>query len=200
MKKKIIISVVSAVAALVLGLVLVCAFMHPLDKLKLRMATADSYQIDIVIYDVPLIGTQTMIAKVDGDVKYTNGILFGAEAYTETVKGTDYKYSKNASGAWERAVAEESSSSDELIDFDTLLRMFDPDNYDKVDGEKNKYAQKADVEIAEDIKDVVITIEDDYFTIDAVGVKSILGFKLSLNMQAKVYNINKTEITLPDIE
>ena len=77
--------------------------------------------------------------------------------------------------------------------------MFDPDNYDKVDGEKNKYAQKADVEIADDIKDVVITIEDDYFTIDAVGVKSVLGFKLSLNMQAKIYNTSKTEIELPNV-
>ena len=201
--KKTIIIIVSIISALAIGVTLTCALIHPMDSFKIKMATAKSYQVDATVYDIPIIGTQTATLKVDGDVTYTSGALLGGEKYTKKLNDTEYVYTKNESGEWTKKVSDGSGSGlikEDTIDYDTILEMFDPDNYDKVDGEKNKYAQKPDVVISEDFKNVVITIDDDYCIVETVYPVNIFGVELSVKMQAKIYNFGDVKLTLPETE
>ena len=172
-----------------------CSFKHPIENFKDKMSEADSYQMSITMSDVPLFGTFTMTTKVDGNIQYTPAVMFNDEEYTETVGDVEYKYTKDESGKWTKTKVEdtEDDSSSSYGD-DSLNKLFNPDNYEKVKGEENTYKQKDDVDF-EDYENVKITIEDDSCTIEMSSISDGMTFGVKI----VISKIGEIELTLPKV-
>ena len=172
-----------------------CSFKHPIEAFEEKMEKADSYQMAMTMSDLPIFGTITITTKVDGNIEYTPSTLLSEEMYTETVDDVKYRYTKDSSGKWTKAIVEDTEDeSSSLFGEDTAEKLFDPDNYEKVEGEENAYKQKDDVEF-EGFSNVIITIEDESCTIEM----SMTSEGMTVDVKVEISKIGKVELTLPEV-
>ncbi len=135
-----------------------------------------------------------MITKVDGNIQYISAALFDTEEYTETVGNVKYSYTKNDDGTWSKTQdTEEVDDTGTTVDDETLEILFNPDNYEKVDGEKNTYKQKKGISF-DDFEDVVMTIEEDSCTMEMVDIETGYDVKIVIS------KIGEIKLTLPTVE
>ena len=194
MKKVISLLIVLATCLSTLMAFTSCSSKHPIDEFKEKMEKADSCQMSITISDVPLFGTFTMTTKVDGNIQYTPAVMFSEEEYTETVDGVTYKYTKDDSGKWTKEKEETNDDDSSVYGDESLAKLFNPDNYEKVEGEENTYKQMSDVTF-DDYEDVKITIEDDSCTIEMKAISDGMTFGVKI----VISKIGKIELTLPKV-
>ncbi len=172
-----------------------CSSKHPIDEFKEKMEKADSYQMAITMSDVPLFGTFTMTTNVDGNIQYTPAVMFSEEEYVETVGDVKYKYTKDESGKWTKEKEEETEEDDSSIfDDESMEKLFNPDNYEKVRGEKNTYKQKSDVTF-DYYEDVKITIEEDSCTIEMNAISDAM----TIGVKIVISKIGEVNLTLPKV-
>ena len=194
MKKVISLLIILATCLSILMAFTSCSSKHPIDEFKEKMEKADSYQMSITMSDVPLFGTFTMTTKVDGNIQYTSAVMFSEEEYTETVDGVKYKYTKDDSGKWTKEKEETNDDDSSIYGDESMAKLFNPDNYEKVKGEKNTYKQKSNVTF-DDYEDVKITIEDDSFTIEMKAISDGMTFGVKI----VISKIGEIELTLPNV-
>lgn len=193
MKK--IISIVST-----LCLTLACLFIsactptqHPIDAFKEKMKSAQNYQMDMTIKDMPFFGTLTITAKIDGNKSVTLGVLGSSDVYTETVDGITYEYAQDEEGNWTKEVKESGDTSEsEMFDDEQMNALFTGANYTKVNDEENTYKLNEDVSI-EDATDVTMTVSDTSCTIKM----KMNSEGMLLDCEIKIHNIGNTSVNLP---
>ena len=171
-----------------------CTSEHPIEKFGNDLKSADSYQINIIMSDVPGFGSMSIVQKVDGNIQYTYDTTIKSETYLEEIGDDTYHYTKDENGKWKKALWDKLSTESETSFIESICSMLDPDNFEKVEGEKNKYAQKSDVNFAY-CKDVVITIENNSYTIEMVSCAND-----STSERFVFSEFGNIELTLPNIE
>ena len=193
--QKIIIAAVAAVLciAMVVGIVL-WSSVHPLEKFALKIARKQNFQMDIVLSGIPLFGSVALTCEVDGNIQHIPAATFISESYIETVDDKLYTYSKDENGKWTKNESENGMLGN-LKDNEMLKDLVDPDNYEPVEGKKNTYRQKADVEF-EDCKNVTITIEKDSCTIEMI----LYTDGMALETLIVISEIGKMDVKLPDVD
>ncbi len=193
--QKIIIAAVAAVLciAMVVGIVL-WSSVHPLEKFALKIARKQNFQMDIVLSGIPLFGSVALTCEVDGNIQHIPAATFISESYIETVDDKQYTYSKDENGKWTKNESENGMLGN-LKDNEMLKDLVDPDNYEPVEGKKNTYRQKADVEF-EDCKNVTITIEKDSCTIEMI----LYTDGMALETLIVISEIGKMDVKLPDVD
>ena len=194
MKKVISLLIILATCLSILMAFTSCSSKHPIDEFKEKMEKADNYQMSITMSDVPLFGTFTMTTKVDGNIQYTPAVMFSEEEYTETVDGIKYKYTKDDSGKWTKEKEETNDDDSSIYGDESMAKLFNPDNYEKVKGEENTYKQKSDVTF-DDYEDVKITIEDDSCTIEMKAISDGMTFGVKI----VISKIGEIELMLPNV-
>ena len=193
--QKIIIAAVAAVLciAMVVGIVL-WSSVHPLEKFAIKIARKQNFQMDIVLSGIPLFGSVALTCEVDGNIQHIPAATFISESYIETVDDKQYTYSKDENGKWTKTESENGMLGN-LKDNEMLKDLVDPDNYEPVEGKKNTYRQKADVEF-EDCKNVTITIEKDSCTIEMI----LYTDGMALETLIVISEIGKMDVKLPDVD
>ena len=193
--QKIIIAAVAAVLciAMVVGIVL-WSSVHPLEKFALKIARKQNFQMDIVLSGIPLFGSVALTCEVDGNIQHIPAATFISESYIETVDDKQYTYSKDENGKGTKTESENGMLGN-LKDNEMLKDLVDPDNYEPVEGKKNTYRQKADVEF-EDCKNVTITIEKDSCTIEMI----LYTDGMALETLIVISEIGKMDVKLPDVD
>ena len=193
--QKIIIAAVAAVLciAMVVGIVL-WSSVHPLEKFALKIARKQNFQMDIVLSGIPLFGSVALTCEVDGNIQHIPAATFISESYIETVDDKQYTYSKDENGKWTKTESENGMLGN-LKDNEMLKDLVDPDNYEPVEGKKNTYRQKADVEF-EDCKNVTITIKKDSCTIEMI----LYTDGMALETLIVISEIGKMDVKLPDVD
>ena len=194
MKKVISLSIAIAMRMCFITAFTSCSSKHPIDEFKEKMKKTDSYQMSVTMSDVPLFGTFTMTTKVDGNIQYTPAVMFNEEEYVETVGDVKYKYTKDDAGKWTKA-KEYSTDDSSVYGDESMKKLFNPDNYEKVKGEENTYKQKSDVEF-DDYEDVKITIGEDSCTIEMKAISDGMTFGVKI----VISKIGEIELKLPEID
>ena len=194
MKKVISLLIVLATCLSILMAFTSCSSKHPIDEFRAKMEKADSYQMSITMSDVPLFGTFTMTTKVDGNIQYTPAVMFSEEEYVETVGDVKYKYTKDESGKWTKEKEETEDDDSSIYGDESMEKLFNPENYEKVKGEENTYKQKSDVTF-DDYEDVKITIEEDSCTIEMKAISDGMTFGVKI----VISKIGEIELTLPKV-
>jgi hypothetical protein len=126
--------------------------------------------------------------------------VFEPEQYIEKVGDIEYSYSKDDNGDWVKTqVEEEEEDSSDNSDDNALAQLFDPENYEPVEGKENTYRQKAGVSFEDldgmQVEDVVISIDDTSCTIEMTATIEgmVVGMKLVFS------KIGEIELTLPTV-
>ena len=156
-----------------------CSGNHPIDKFRKRMEKENNYQISFTIYNVPIYDRITTIIKVDKNIQYIK--VLETEGYVETTENETYVYKKSDSEKWVKQKYEENTSN---IDNEEIESIFYSKYFEEVEGEKNKYKQKASVTF-EHFEDVVITLEEDGCAIE-----------LTYFIEGETYESYKAKITV----
>lgn len=187
--------VIAAVAALLciatVLLIVISASQHPLEKFAAKMIKKQSFQMDVVLSGIPFFGTVSLTYEMDGNIQHIPAGSFVSESYMETVGDKQYKYTKDETGKWIKAESEENLLSS-IQSNETLKQLLNVDNYEKVEGKKNVYRQKADV-VFENCKDVTITLEDKSCIIEMIA----LSDGMALETLIVISNVGKVNLTLP---
>ena len=194
---RILIAAVAAVLliATVVGIVL-WSSVHPIERFALKIARKQNFQMDITLSGIPLFGTVALTCEVDGNIQHIPQGTFISESYIETVGDKRYTYSKDDSGRWtktEKDIGENDFLSG-LQDNEMLKKLTTPENYEKVEGEKNVYRQKEGVEF-ESFQNVTITIEKNTCTIQMI----LYADGMALDTVIVISNIGKMDVTLPRV-
>ena len=195
MKKLVPLSIIIVMCMCLITTFTFCSSKHPIDEFKEKMGKADSYQMSVTMSDVPLFGTFTMTTKVDGNVQYTPAIMFDEEEYIETVGDVKYKYTKDDSGKWTKEKEDSTDDDSSIYGDESMEKLFNPDNYEKVKGEENTYKQKSDVQF-DDYEDVKITIGEDSCTIEMKTISD----GMTLGVKIVISKIGEIELKLPEVE
>ena len=190
MKKRISLLLIAVMCLSLLTTFTSCSFKHPITDFRDKVEKAGSCQIDVTMYNVPFFGTIQATSKVDGNIQYTPAILLGEEEYIETVGDVKYKYTKNNSGKWIKEIDYDNSSDNDFL----TEELFNPDNYEKANGEKNTYTQKSSVNFDE-FEDVKIIIADDSCTLEM----KIISEGMVVDAKVVISKIGKINLTLPSV-
>ena len=193
---KIIIAAVALVLciAAVLSIVLISNSMNPLEKFVSKIARKQNFQMDVSLYGIPLFGSIAFAVEMDGNVTHIPDIFLIEECYVEKVGDETFKYTKDENGKWVKEKEEVDDSALDLFGEEDLEDLINPDNYELVDGTKNVYHQKADVQF-KNFKDITITLEKDTCTIEMIAY--VEG--MALETQIIISNIGKVELELPKV-
>ena len=135
-----------------------------------------------------------MIYEMDGNIIHMPDMSFIDECYIETVDDIQYTYTKDDSGKWVKEKGENGSFSD-LLKNETLQQLVNPDNYELVEGTKNVYRQKADVEIP-DCKNVTVTLDRNSCKIKMITFSD----GMALETQIVISKIGKIRLEVPQVE
>ncbi len=195
--KRILIAALAAVLliATVVGIVL-WSSVHPIERFALKIARKQNFQMDITLSGIPIFGAVALTCEVDGNIQHIPQGTFISESYIETVGDKRYTYSKDDSGRWTKTEKDISENDlfGNLQDNEMLKKLITPENYEKVEGEKNVYRQKEGVEF-ESFKDVTITIEKNTCTIQMI----LYTDGMALDTVIVISNIGKMDVTLPKV-
>ena len=166
---------------------------HPLEEFKNKMDAEENYQIKIN-YTVPLYGEISMTVKIDGDTCYTPETIFSEEEYVTVQPNGTYLYRKNAYGQWTRTFSKEKPDDDMYGEY-LEDPMFNPENYEKVKGEKGVYKQKSDVTF-DGFEDVIVTVTEDACTFEmTVSVDGVV-----MEAEVVISKLGEVELTLPSVK
>ena len=158
--------IVSIILIAVLILTAVYTFLHPIDKLKLKLFLFRSYTIEVAASSFGEYQAESLC--VDGNL-----IKVGADYY-EIDGDMIYKYVNIGKNTWHRIPADEEWTEDDLELGDKLL---DKNNYKRVKG--RLFAWRLKNSVAETIDDLSsITLERDGGKIAIVGY--YYGVRISL--------------------
>jgi len=172
-----------------------CSSKHPIAQFEEKMKKADSYQIAMIMSNIPLLGTLTMTVKVDGNIQYSPSFLNNQEEYIEIVGNEKYKYTKSYSGKWTKTKETSTNEVKGILDENSMKELFNPANYEKVNGEENIYKQKSDV-IFDEYEDVQITIREDSCTIEMNSNSS----GITLGVKMVISKLGEIELKLPEVD
>ena len=165
---------------------------HPIDAFNEKMENEENYQILMTMSNVPVLGSISIMMKVDRNIRYMRVQLLGVEQYYEQVGDVEYIYEQNEFGGWTKKVND--SSSDSTVPSDeSMEEIFKSENYELVEGTENKYKQKSDVTF-EQYEDVVIIIEEYSYTIEMFSTKELYNIKMVISKFGEV------DITLPAVQ
>ena len=205
--KKIISLVLTLTMCLTLAFALAsCELVHPIQKFLVNMQTEKSYKITATINDVAGLGdlvTLSIVTSVDGNVQHIDGGVLLGEAYLEEADGVTYGYYKSFSGKWEKEALDVEDLEVDLQNMfgpELIFAIFNPDNYDEVEGEEKTYKQKADVtfEVFDgvEVKDVVIVVGEETCS---VSLKvSVEGYDVSAELV--ISDVGSTNVELPIVD
>ena len=194
MKKVVSLLLVLAMCTSLLMAFTSCSAKHPIDEFKIKMVKANSYQMVITMSDIPLFGTISLVAKVDGNIQYTPAFMFQGEQYTETDGDVKYTYTKDDDGNWTKEKGDADDDDSDFFGSEEMKEIFNSENYEKVEGKENTYKQKSDVEFDE-FEDVTITIEEDSCTIEG----KVTSDGMTCKMKVEISKIGEIELTLPEV-
>jgi len=189
MKKIISVSLALTLCLAMLLTAVSCSSKHPLEAFKDKMEREANYQMSMTMSNVPLLGTFTMTVKVDGNIQHVPASMLGEEEYIETAEDVAYSYTKNTSGKWTKAEINIEDASSDVMSDDNL---FDPENYEKIEGKENTYKQKKSATF-ESFEDVTVTVEEDSCTFEMVSTDEGYSVKIVIS------KIGEIELTLPKI-
>lgn len=170
-----------------------CFFKHPIDRFKEQLETVDSCQMTITMTNIPLFGTVAMTTQIDGNIQYNSGTFFSDEEYIEIYETVQYKYTKGVNGKWSKSIYTD-FNDDKLIDDEMMEQLFNPQNYEKVRGEKYTYKQKADVNF-DNCKDVTITITQEQCSIEMQTTSQ----GMVVDLELVISKLGEVELTLPNV-
>lgn len=176
-----------ALAVCTLGMALAsCAASGSIEGFAKKMGKKQSYSAKISITD-EYGERETFEFQYDGNIQYDVENEYYRVEYDEGVYGL---YEKTKDKKWVRTVYE-----DDVVDLGDAEDLWDPDNYEKVKGEKNTYKQKKNV-IFDNFDDVEMTIDKDSCTI--AGTITLdgetYGFKMIIS------DIGEIELELPELD
>lgn len=195
--KKIIFSAIAAVLliAIIVGIVL-WSSVHPLEKFALRIARKQNFQMDIVLSGIPIFGAVALTCEVDGNIQHIPAANFISESYIETVGDKRYTYTKDDTGKWTKTESDvdEDDLFGNLQESEAFQELMNLENYEEVEGKKNVYRQKEDVEF-DGFKNVTITLEKGTCTIEMILYTS----GMALDTVIVISNIGKMDLTLPKV-
>lgn len=195
--KKIIFSAIAAVLliAIVVGIVL-WSSVHPLEKFALKIARKQNFQMDIVLSGIPIFGAVALTCEVDGNIQHIPAANFISESYIETVGDKRYTYTKDDTGKWTKTESDvdEDDLFGNLQENEAFQELMNLENYEEVEGKKNVYRQKEDVEF-DGFKNVTITLEKGTCTIEMILYTS----GMALDTVIVISNIGKMDLTLPKV-
>lgn len=195
--KKIIFSVIAAVLliAIIVGIVL-WSSVHPLEKFALKIARKQNFQMDIVLSGIPIFGAVALTCEVDGNIQHIPAANFISESYIETVGDKRYTYTKDDTGKWTKTESDvdEDDLFGNLQESEAFQELMNLENYEEVEGKKNVYRQKEDVEF-DGFKNVTITLEKGTCTIEMILYTS----GMALDTVIVISNIGKMDLTLPKV-
>lgn len=195
--KKIIFSAIAAVLliAIIVGIVL-WSSVHPLEKFALKIARKQNFQMDIVLSGIPIFGAVALTCEVDGNIQHIPAANFISESYIETVGDKRYTYTKDDTGKWTKTESDvdEDDLFGNLQESEAFQELMNLENYEEVEGKKNVYRQKEDVEF-DGFKNVTITLEKDTCTIEMILYTS----GMALDTVIVISNIGKMDLTLPKV-
>ena len=132
-------------------------FVHPLDKLKVKLFFSNSYEMEMKAtvhydfgYDKGVWVQKVRSVKVDGDLVCIYNRSIG-NTYYKVVGKTVYEYWQDENGEWKAKKSDKNifstgGSSGTGVTFSTLL---DRRNYEKVKGELGLYRMKGSVDIGD---------------------------------------------------
>ena len=165
---------------------------NPIDSFAEELENAESYEI-VMLIEIEGIRI-VMTEKVDGNITYTtySNDMYPAE-YTKTVDDYEIVYTEAKDGCWIKSITDGDDEEDEdsWLDDD----IWDSENYEKVEGEKNTYRQKSDV-IFEHLEDVVLTVND-----GTVMFKAKVYYEgASADMKVTISKLNEIELELPSAD
>lgn len=195
--KKIIFSAIAAVLliAIIVGIVL-WSSVHPLEKFALKIARKQNFQMDIVLSGIPIFGAVALTCEVDGNIQHIPAANFISESYIETVGDKRYTYTKDDTGKWTKTESDvdEDDLFGNLQENEAFQELMNLENYEEVEGKKNVYRQKEDVEF-DGFKNVTITLEKGTCTIEMILYTS----GMALDTVIVISNIGKMDLTLPKV-
>ena len=195
--KKIIFSAIAAVLliAIIVGIVL-WSSVHPLEKFALKIARKQNFQMDIVLSGIPIFGAVALTCEVDGNIQHIPAANFISESYIETVGDKRYTYTKDDTGQWTKTESDvdEDDLFGNLQESEAFQELMNLENYEEVEGKKNVYRQKEDVEF-DGFKNVTITLEKGTCTIEMILYTS----GMALDTVIVISNIGKMDLTLPKV-
>lgn len=195
--KKIIFSAIAAVLliAIIVGIVL-WSSVHPLEKFALKIARKQNFQMDIVLSGIPIFGAVALTCEVDGNIQHIPAANFISESYIETVGDKRYTYTKDDTGKWTKTESDvdEDDLFGNLQESEAFQELMNLENYEEVEGKKNVYRQKEDVEF-DGFKNVTITLEKGTCTIEMILYTS----GMALDTVIVISNIGKMDLTLPKV-
>ena len=195
--KKIIFSAIAAVLliAIIVGIVL-WSSVHPLEKFALKIARKQNFQMDIVLSGIPIFGAVALTCEVDGNIQHIPAANFISESYIETVGDKRYTYTKDDTGKWTKTESDvdEDDLFGNLQESEAFQELMNLENYEEVEGKKNVYRQKEDVEF-DGFKNVTITLDKGTCTIEMILYTS----GMALDTVIVISNIGKMDLTLPKV-
>ena len=175
------------IGIIVLGIIVAC-FIHPLDKLSIRLSLSRSYVIDIYSYNSYQSDNQRIY--VDGNrIKYFDG---RRDHYYEIEGATLYRYYKTADGQWEKTVE---AQMDDHSDQNILSALLDKENYQRVKGKLCVYETKPGVKLG-GAKKVQYTKGHETGHFNGYYDRFTMNYKDS-QTEITVCKIGKTKVTFP---
>ena len=193
--------IASVAAVLCIAIALVAIFykpMHPIEKFALKLMAKRNFQMEVSISDIPLLGSISFVAEMDGNVIHIPDVLSGEESYIEKVGDETFEYKKDETGKWVKSKSEDDPTLD-LLSEDDLKELINSNNYYLVEGTKNVYRQKDDVQF-EKFKNVTITLENDSCKIDMIASVEISIFgEMALTTQIVISKIGEMNVKLPSV-
>ncbi len=167
--------------------------MHPIEKFAYKLMRKQNFEMQVSLSGIPLFGSIAFVVEMDGNVTHIPDLYFVEECYVEKVGDETYNYSKDENGKWVKTKGEDASDV-ELLDEDALKELIDHNNYELVEGTKNVYRQKADVQF-ESFKNVTITLEKDSCKIEMIAYAE----GMALETQIVISKIGQVNVTLPKV-
>jgi len=171
-------------------------FKHPIDQFSEKLQEEKNFQMKATMYDLPIFGTVSVLYQFDDNIVYTPGVFGSGESYTKQVGDITYTYEKDDNGKWVRNAETTDEEEEDDLANGGFVDWLDSESYEKVEGEKNTYKQKDDVDF-EDIEDVVLTLDDDSCTIE--GVMIVDGVS-SYEIKIVISKIGEMDLSVPDVD
>lgn len=168
------------------------------DNLELaltKMNQLDSYQLELVMNDVPIFGTITLVQKFDGDLMSLDNQLVDVQ-YSKIIEGETYKYILENEVY---TLSETPMESSGLTDNAMLLNEINPSDFIETSTGYSLNITRVDLndEGTEYMSDIIITLTDD-------GYINQLSFQvhdgdLEISASITFSEYNNVTITVPGV-
>jgi len=180
--------------AFALSYTLIGCSQNDLEKSFDKMEDAESYRMEVTMSNIPVLGSMTMVMKVDDDMIYSSD-PFSGDAYAKVVDGEQYAY-YYYNGQY---ILEDEPMDVSSEDIDTnILEGIDYDDFEETDD--NEWTLIEDRIYLDDtettyMEDVVITLNDNGYVANMTF--SMLVENMKVDVEIEFSDFNNTVVELP---